>query len=72
MNVELKKISQKQKVSVVFLYKLLSPKEKRHTTNKDVAIALADLTGKKPIEYISPILRKTYLRAWPELNRRST
>ena len=39
----------------------------RHTTKRDVAIRLAQETGKKPIEFISPRLREAYLRAWPEL-----
>lgn len=41
----------------------------RHTSSPDLAVDIAMLTGKKPIDYISPELRKAFLKMRPELGR---
>lgn len=42
----------------------------RFTTDKDIAIRVGKETGKPPIEFISPRLRDTYLKVWPELGEK--
>ncbi len=39
----------------------------RFTTDKDIALRVAQQTGQRPIDYISPRLREAYLKAWPAL-----
>ena len=42
----------------------------RFTTEIDIAISIAEeVRDKAPIEFISPNLRETYLKAQPELGR---
>jgi DNA-binding XRE family transcriptional regulator len=43
----------------------------RHTENVDLAIEMAKFTGKTPIEFITPERKKVYLKAYPELNRKT-
>jgi hypothetical protein len=64
-NIEL---SKKLKISPIFVSYLL--RGKRYTRIKDVAIAIAAVSGKKPIEHISPSLRKMYLKDFPVLAER--
>lgn len=40
---------------------------KRFTRSIDIAIEVAKKTGKPPIEYISPALRETYRKAYPNI-----
>ena len=42
----------------------------RYTRSARLAMDIARLTGKKPIEYINPKSRAVYLLAYPELNRK--
>ncbi len=42
---------------------------KKFTTDRNVAIEVAKITGKRPIEHISEKLREQYLEAWPELGQ---
>jgi predicted transcriptional regulator len=42
----------------------------RHTKNYFLAVALAQLKGTKPIQYINPKLRDIYLAAYPDMNRK--
>lgn len=42
----------------------------RFTTDPDLAKSVSVLSGKKPIEHISPKLRKAYLKAYPELGKK--
>jgi hypothetical protein len=58
-------IARKHTVSAMFVS--LALRGKRYTTDRDLAVSLAGVTGKKPIEHIPEKLRDTYLRAWPEL-----
>lgn len=41
----------------------------RFTESKEAAIALSEFTGKKPITFIKKSLRKTYKKAFPELDK---
>jgi hypothetical protein len=43
---------------------------KRFTTDKEVAIRVGQETERPPIDFISPRLRETYLKAWPELGEK--
>jgi hypothetical protein len=40
----------------------------RYTTNPDLAVEISKLTGKAPIEHISPRVREAYKKAYPYLN----
>jgi hypothetical protein len=40
---------------------------RRYTPQLEVALYVAQKTGKPPIEYITPSLREIYLKAWPKL-----
>jgi hypothetical protein len=43
---------------------------RRYTTNRYLAMEIARLSGKPPIEHISPELRDVFIRAFPELSRK--
>lgn len=53
--------------SAMFISSLV--RGKKFTTDRNVAIEVAKLTGKRPIEHISEKLREQYLEAWPELGK---
>ncbi|OPY78267.1 MAG: hypothetical protein A4E65_02290 [Syntrophorhabdus sp. PtaU1.Bin153] len=40
-----------------------------YTSRVEIARRAAEITKKKPIEHISPSLRKAFLRAYPNLNK---
>jgi len=40
-----------------------------YTTRPEIARRVAEITKKKPIDHISPKLRKAFLRAYPNLNK---
>lgn len=58
-------IVRKHRVSPIMVSYLV--RGMRHTTNKDIAVDVAKITGKAPIEHISPKMRDLYLRLYPEL-----
>ena len=47
--------------------KIVVGQGKQYTTNKELAADLGKEQGKHPIDFISPRLRETFLKAWPEL-----
>ena len=58
-------IAKEVNVSKMFISDLIAGK--KYTTKKEVAVVVGKDQGKPPIEYITPKLRETYLKAWPDL-----
>jgi hypothetical protein len=61
-------IANKNGVTSRFIYFIL--KGERHTDNVSLAMDLAEATGNKPMDYITPSLRKVLKVHLPYLNRK--
>ncbi|MBI5193231.1 MAG: hypothetical protein HZA08_07310 [Nitrospirae bacterium] len=51
------------------MFKSLVTRSKRYTTDHNLALEVSKLSGKLPIEHISPRIREGYAKAYPELLR---
>lgn len=60
-------ITMKKQLTYTRALKHLVASGRSFTTNKDLALDLGKELCRYPIEFISPNLRETYLKAWPEL-----
>ena len=61
-------IAKKADTSIALVSYLVN--NKRKTTNIPLAIAVAQFTGKRPVEYLSDKIKTLALKIYPHLNRK--
>lgn len=64
-----KELAKKHKISEALLSKIIHGS--RFTLSPEVAIDASIISGKRPIDHINPMVKKAYLKGFPELMQKS-